>query len=124
MSHIAEENLVIKRVYEPYDPEDGYRVLVDRLWPRGVAKERAMIHEWMKDIAPSPGLRKWFGHDPERFNNFTELYIQELEQGEAASSLAAKIRDLGADQKVTLVYAAKDPVNNHAIILRNWLLNK
>ncbi|ANS74337.1 hypothetical protein AWM70_06860 [Paenibacillus yonginensis] len=121
MSRIPADHLTIKRIYEPYEAADGCRILVDRLWPRGIAKEQAMIQEWMKDVAPSPGLRKWFGHEPERFEEFRDRYMLELEQEAVPRAAAAKIRDLAALQKVTLIYAAKDPVHNHALVLRDWL---
>ncbi|GGA30309.1 DUF488 domain-containing protein [Paenibacillus physcomitrellae] len=121
MSRIPADHLTIKRIYEPYGAADGCRILVDRLWPRGIAKEQAMIQEWMKDVAPSPGLRKWFGHEPERFEEFRDRYMLELDQEAVPRAAAAKIRDLAAQQKVTLIYAAKDPMHNHALVLRDWL---
>lgn len=110
---------VIKRVYEPASEDDGYRVLVDRLWPRGVSKERAALDWWDKDIAPSPELRKWFGHRAERFEEFSEQYIAELD---ANSEAVAALLDLQREHPlVTLVYAAKDPQCNHAMVLCDYL---
>ncbi|WNS40706.1 DUF488 family protein [Paenibacillus sp. MMS20-IR301] len=114
--------LSLKRIYEPAAAEDGYRILVDRLWPRGVSKQQAAIDEWMKEIAPSPELRGWFGHQPERFAAFSERYIRELEEDPVRRSLAAGIRERVLEQEVTLVYAAKDPVHNHARVLYEWLM--
>lgn len=111
----------IKRIYEPPSPEDGVRILVDRLWPRGVSKEQASIDEWMKDIAPSPALRAWFGHRPERFAEFAEKYGQELSEDPARRELAERIAGMAVRTNVTLVYAAKDPVHNHAAVLHRWL---
>lgn len=114
----------LKRIYEQAAPEDGYRILVDRLWPRGISKQEAAIDEWMKEIAPSPGLRKWFGHLPERFTAFSDSYIRELEEDPERGRLTAKISELVLEQQVTLVYAAKDPVHNHANVLYDWLLSR
>ena len=99
-----------KRVYDPPAPEDGTRVLVDRLWPRGVAKEEARIDWWAKELAPSDKLRRWFGHSPTRYREFVERYKQELNGGDSAARLAA----LAGQQNVTLVYAARDLRHNNA----------
>lgn len=107
----------IKRAYEPASSADGLRILVDRLWPRGVKKSTAHLSSWMKDIAPSPGLRKWFGHREERFVEFRRRYQGELSHNELLSTL----RDLGRGQLVTLVYAARDPQINHAHVLLDAL---
>lgn len=116
-------SISLKRVYEPPDPGDGYRVLVDRLWARGLTKEQAAIDEWMKDIAPSPALRQWFGHLPERFTVFRDRYTRELEENPECGRLAESIRERALKQQVTLVYAAKDPVHNHAKVLYEWLIS-
>ena len=102
----------IKRVYEPPAKSDGIRVLVDRLWPRGVKKTDAKLDCWMKEIAPSQELRKWFGHEPERFTEFKRRYRKEL----LKDALAA-LRDLGKGRTVTLLYGAKDPEMNQAAVL-------
>ncbi|WP_150273998.1 DUF488 domain-containing protein [Paenibacillus tepidiphilus] len=114
----------IKRIYEEASAGDGCRILVDRLWPRGLSKGAAAIDEWMKDIAPSPELRKWFGHAPERFPEFRGRYRAELEEDGARRELSGRILELAAQQPVTLLYAAKDPVHNHAAVLREWLLGR
>jgi uncharacterized protein YeaO (DUF488 family) len=108
----------IKRVYEEAEADDGYRVLVDRLWPRGVSKDRAEIDEWLKDVAPSPDLRTWFGHRPERFDEFAERYAAELDGAPALEHLRELV---GAHDTVTLVIAAKDPEHNHALVLLDQL---
>ncbi len=109
----------IKRVYEAPTADDGLRVLVDRLWPRGV-KKTDLHAEWCKDLAPSPQLRTWWGHDPARFNDFAVAYRAELDDRGAA--LLDEVRELfGTAAHVTLVYAAKDPHVNHALVLRDWL---
>jgi uncharacterized protein YeaO (DUF488 family) len=99
-----------KRVYEPPAPEDGIRLLVDRLWPRGVTKEEARIDWWARELAPSDKLRRWFGHAPPRYRQFVERYRLELNSGEAA----ARLKELSARQTVTLVYAARDERHNNA----------
>jgi uncharacterized protein YeaO (DUF488 family) len=114
-------HLKLKRAYERARPEDGVRILVDRLWPRGVSKTKAALDDWVKDIAPSTALRRWFGHDPKRWPAFqrrsrTELrdHTQELD----------RIRALAKKQTVTLVYSAHDEEHNDAIVLRDVLLRK
>lgn len=108
----------IKRVYEKPDSADGFRVLVDRLWPRGVSKEHAEVDEWLKDVGPSDELRKWFGHVPERFEEFASRYGAELAASEAFRSLQAIVAD---HANVTLVYSAKDEDHNQAVVLRDLL---
>lgn len=108
----------IKRIYESKAPEDGTRILVDRLWPRGLSKEKAHIDLWLKDIAPSPALRKWFNHDPRKWNTFQERYIQELGSNNASLKvLKAEVKK----GKVTLLFAAKDEQCNNARVLQNLL---
>lgn len=109
----------IKRAYEAPDAADGYRVLVDRLWPRGVKKELLGLDEWCKDVAPSTELRVWFAHDPAKFDEFRARYIAELENTDATSELLKRAKDSSA---LTLVYAAKDPAVNHALVLRDYLI--
>jgi transcriptional regulator, MarR family len=95
--------------------------LVDRLWPRGISKERAALTRWEKEITPSPDLRKWFGHEPERFATFTELYRKELDANPAGEGFLSEIRDFLKEGNVTLVYAAKDPACNHVLVLKDWI---
>jgi uncharacterized protein YeaO (DUF488 family) len=111
----------IKRVYEPPAREDGLRGLVDRLWPRGLSKDAAAVDEWLKDIAPSAELRRWFGHDPERWADFKARYREELRSPQrlaALERLRAAAHSRGA---VTLLFAARDPTHNHAAALREVL---
>ena len=110
----------IKRVYEQAADEDGIRVLVDRLWPRGVSKERAALSGWLKDVAPSPDLRRWWHHDPDRFEDFARRYRTELDDNPALGDLLSIVRE---HDRTTLVYAAKDPAVNHALILRDYIRN-
>lgn len=108
----------VKRVYEDAAAADGYRVLVDRVWPRGVSKDRAQVDEWDKEAAPSTSLRKWFGHQPERFEEFARRYREEL----AGSEALRKLRDITAEHDiVTLVYSAKDEEHNQAVVLAGLL---
>jgi uncharacterized protein YeaO (DUF488 family) len=107
-------NYIIKRIYDDVSEKDGYRVLVDRLWPRGVSKERAQLDEWNKDIAPSTGLREWFGHKPERFEEFSVRYRAELYGSEALKTFKSKVE---AYKTVTLLYGAHDPKINHVVVL-------
>ena len=108
----------IKRVYEQAADEDGVRILVDRLWPRGVSKERTALSGWLKDVAPSPDLRRWWHHDPDRFEDFARLYRTELDDNPALEDLLGIVRE---HDRTTLVYAAKDPAVNHALILRDYI---
>jgi uncharacterized protein YeaO (DUF488 family) len=108
--------LRVKRVYESKEAGDGVRILVDRLWPRGLRSEQAGIDEWMKDIAPSDGLRKWFAHDPGKWSEFERKYVAELSEPSKAA-LLKRIAKLAVSGNVTLVYAAKDTEHNNARIL-------
>ncbi len=108
----------IKRIYDPPAPEDGTRVLVDRLWPRGISKDEARIDEWLKEIAPSDELRKWFGHDPARWEEFRKRYRQELA---AKAELMDELRKLAGTRKMTLLFAAKDEEHNNAVVLKELL---
>ena len=111
----------LKRAYEQPSPEDGTRVLVDRLWPRGVSKAEAAIDHWAKEIAPSPELRKWFGHDPGRWQEFRRRYRREID---GHSEELGRLRDLVRRGTVTLVFAARDEEHNDAVVLREVLLSK
>src|SRR5690625_1957182 len=108
----------IKRVYEGSEKGDGFRVLVDRVWPRGMTKEKANIDLWLKEIAPSTELRKWFGHDPEKWSEFKKRYKKELKENkEALNQVNQQIKK----GKVTLVYGAKDEEHNQAVVLQEYL---
>lgn len=108
----------IKRIYEEAGVQDGYRILVDRLWPRGITKERAHLNEWNKEIAPSNELRKWFGHKMENFAEFTRMYKAELQD---KTEELQRIRELAENQNVTLLYAAHNTGQNHALVLLDVL---
>jgi uncharacterized protein YeaO (DUF488 family) len=108
-------SVAVKRAYDPPAPTDGIRILVDRLWPRGLSKQKAALDGWNKDVAPSTALRKWFDHRPERFAEFSKRYRAELKDNPAVVELRA------TKGKVTLVYGASDPAVNHAIVLAKVL---
>jgi len=112
-------NVKLKRAYEPPDAGDGRRVLIDRLWPRGISKERAAIDQWMKDISPSTELREWFGHDPARWNEFRRRYAKEVRQN---AELLDQLRSLARQGPLTLVYSAHDEKHNDAVELRRLIL--
>jgi len=113
------KEIKIKRIYDAPSDDDGYRVLVDRIWPRGVSKAKAQIDEWNKEVTPSTELRKWFDHKAERYDEFSSLYREELlNQTEELD----RIRTIANSQNVTLLYAAKDPLINHARILLSFIL--
>ncbi len=114
----------IKRVYEEVEAADGYRILVDRLWPRGIKKEELKFDYWAKEITPSTEIRKAFNHQEERFKEFMEKYIEELNQNEVADAFVDKVEDTLAEENVTLLYAAKDTRVNHVNVLKDWLTEK
>ncbi len=117
MAGISHE-LHIKRAYEAAAPNDGLRVYIDRLWPRGLTKEAAHIDEWIKTLAPSTELRKWFGHDPEKFAEFKTRYTHELD---ARAEDVAHLVELCRTQAVTLLFSARDVVHNNAVVLQGYL---
>jgi uncharacterized protein YeaO (DUF488 family) len=108
----------LKRAYEPDSPSDGYRVLVDRLWPRGLSRRRARLDEWDRELAPSSGLRRWFGHEPGRFEEFRRRYMDELRGQRLRLS---ELRRRAREGTLTLVYAAKDVEHNDAVVLAEVL---
>jgi uncharacterized protein YeaO (DUF488 family) len=111
----------VKRIYEGYQPSDGYRVLVDRLWPRGVSKEKAHLDLWLKEIAPSDVLRKWFHHESGQWVDFRNRYLEELEEHpDEVSLLIGKMKE----STITLLYSAKDTEHNQALILKEFLENQ
>lgn len=117
---MARPQIKLKRVYEPRSDADGVRILVERLWPRGVSKADAAIDHWMKDVAPSPELRTWYGHKAERWNEFSGRYRAELTENPAA---VEAVRALCAAQPVTFIFAAKDEERNSAVVLRAFLMS-
>ena len=110
-----------RRVYDGPEAGDGARVLVDRLWPRGLRREAAALDAWEKGVAPSTELRRWFGHDPSRFEEFSARYRAELDASAAAAEFSERCRALLARGPVTLLYAARDERCNHALVLAGWL---
>lgn len=118
---MSEAKLSIKRIYDDPASDDGYRILVDRIWPRGVSKEDAALGAWLKEVGPSTELRKWFGHDPERFEEFRRRYRSELDGNPAVETLRAAIED---HKHVTLLYGAHDREHNQAVVLQEYLEKK
>ncbi|MFB6465457.1 DUF488 domain-containing protein [Cytobacillus sp. Hz8] len=111
------QNIFLKRIYEPYEQSDGLRILIDRLWPRGISKEAANLDEWVKEAAPSSELRKWFCHKPELFEEFKAHYQNELRTNPLQKKAVEQIIGEAREGRVTLLYGAKDPIYNHAVVL-------
>ena len=120
MSRIAASRVRLKRPYEPPAASDGTRVLIDRLWPRGVRKDAAALDVWLKDIGPSTELRKWFGHEPSRWAEFRRRYADEIEQ---KPQLLAQLRDIARQGVLTMVYSAHDEQHNDALVLEELILH-
>ncbi|WP_440895443.1 DUF488 domain-containing protein [Amphibacillus sp. Q70] len=116
--------LQIKRIYDSVQESDGIRLLVDRLWPRGVSKEKAQLDGWVKELAPSRELRIWFGHKAENFEKFAIRYREELESDADAQEAVQQVILQSKKNRVTLLYAAKDPQVNHAVVLKEYLESK
>ena len=114
-------DIQLKRVYEAPEESDGYRILTDRLWPRGISKEKAALDKWAKDMAPSPELRKWFGHDPEKYEEFRKKYRKELEENPEREDFLNLVKDKLKEGRVTLLFGAKDKEHNQAVVLRDFL---
>ncbi len=117
-------NIEIKRIYDLAEAHDGKRILVDRLWPRGISKEKAKLDDWLKDIAPSQQLRVWFGHKPDRFNEFVERYRLELDTDPEKQSAVLQLIEITKKNNVTLLYGAKDTSINQAVVLKDYLQEK
>jgi uncharacterized protein YeaO (DUF488 family) len=117
-AEVGKAMIKVKRIYDSPSRGDGKRILVDRLWPRGVKKDEAKIDEWLKDIAPSDALRKWFGHDPRKWPAFREKYKKELQE---RSETIGRLRKEAKRGRVTLLFAAKDPEHNNAVVLKELI---
>jgi len=113
--------LKIKRVYDPPSPADGKRILIDRLWPRGLRREDAHIHEWRKDVAPSSELRKWFGHDPKKWDEFRKRFFKELQEKRGAVDVIVRLAQNGT---VSLVYGSREERFNNAVALKEYIESK
>jgi uncharacterized protein YeaO (DUF488 family) len=111
--------IALKRIYEKPAPSDGVRILVDRLWPRGVSKEKAKLDLWLKDIAPTTELRKWFGHDPKKWVSFQKKYKTELKKNKGPVSELKKI--VKDSKTITILYAAKDEEHNEALVIKDFI---
>jgi uncharacterized protein YeaO (DUF488 family) len=111
----------LKRVYEPASQDDGIRILVERLWPRGIKKDALKLDTWLKDVAPSDGLRRWFGHEPRKWNGFRDRYFAELDANPQTWESVAKAARRG---RVTLIYSSRDMEHNNAVALKDYLEDK
>jgi uncharacterized protein YeaO (DUF488 family) len=116
--------LVVKRVYDPPDPGDGARILVDRLWPRGLSRDKVALDDWLPDVAPSTSLRRWYGHDPVRFAEFAERYRRELDDAQHAAALTKLVAHLAAEPVVTLLTATRDLAHGHTVVLADVLTHR
>ena len=114
-------DIQLKRVYESPEESDGYRILTDRLWPRGISREKAALDLWAKDMAPSSELRKWFGHDPEKYEAFREKYLQELDHNPGKADFLSLVKSHLKEGRVTLLYGARDREHNQAVVLHHFL---
>ena len=114
----------IKRVYEAPEESDGFRILTDRLWPRGISKVKAELGVWEKNIAPSPELRKWFNHEPEKYDEFREKYLTELSANEETAHFIDLVQEKLKEGPVTLLFGAKDTEHNQAVVLQEYLKDK
>jgi uncharacterized protein YeaO (DUF488 family) len=114
-------NIFLIRIYEAYDESVGSRILIDRMWPRGISKEKARLTAWFKDVAPSPELCKWFSHKPEQFEEFRDKYLDELRSSDVKLDLINQILLMASKGKVTLLYGSKDQVHNQAQVLLSEL---
>lgn len=114
-------SIQLKRVYDVPSREDGFRILIDRLWPRGVSKEKAHVEDWIKDIGPSHDLRKWFQHDPDKFVSFKRKYLHELKSGDQREALKKLKQIVRTHDVVTLVFATRETKHNHAVVLKELI---
>jgi uncharacterized protein YeaO (DUF488 family) len=110
--------IVAKRIYESKYETEGIRILVDRIWPRGITKESANLHDWMRNIAPSVGLRKWYNHEPDKFEEFRSKYLEELRMHQDEIS---RLVNIAVDNKLILLYSSKDKRHNQAVVLKDYL---
>ncbi|MGI8314156.1 DUF488 domain-containing protein [Halobacillus mangrovi] len=117
-------HITTKRIYEDASKDDGVRILVDGIWPRGVSKDKARLHEWLKSVAPSKELRQWFNHEEDKFEKFERLYTKELENDQKKREGFQTLQEYAQDQKLTLLFAAKETTYNHANVLATLLEKK
>jgi uncharacterized protein YeaO (DUF488 family) len=120
LKSVKTEEIQLKRAYDKPSSGDGYRILIDRIWPRGISKDELKIDEWLKDIAPSTDLRKWFGHEPVKWDDFKKRYFKELKQ---KKELTKKITEKMKNHNITFIYSAKDREHNNAVALKEYIEN-
>ncbi|WP_299744671.1 DUF488 domain-containing protein [uncultured Rossellomorea sp.] len=116
-------SIVLKRIYDEPPRLGGHRILIDRVWPRGISKEDANLDAWMKEITPSPSLRKWFNHDPQKFEEFKQAYKDEINQDKEKQSKLQELKEMATNERLVLLYGAKDERHNHAVILKKMVEN-
>ena len=121
MSRTRKQAVRVKRIYDAPSKDDGVRILVDRIWPRGIKKTDAALDEWLKDVAPTSDLRQWFGHDPEKWPEFRKRYGEYLAENESARAAVDTIREHLKEKPVTLLFAAKDAEHNNAVVLAEFV---
>ncbi|WP_079528909.1 DUF488 domain-containing protein [Halobacillus hunanensis] len=117
-------SIVLQRIYDEEKRTGGHRILIDRVWPRGISKEDADLDQWMKEIAPSSSLRKWFAHDPDKFDEFKQSYQQEIEQSSERQDKLAELKEMAANERLVLLFAAKETKYNHAVVLKELIENQ
>ncbi|MBN8210895.1 DUF488 family protein [Bacillus sp. NTK071] len=114
-------SVILRRIYDEEDSLGGNRILVDRVWPRGISKEDANLDDWMKEIAPSSSLRKWFNHDPDKFEDFKKAYRKEIDESDKASEKLQELKKMATNERLILLFGAKDTKHNHAIVLKELI---
>ncbi|KIL42816.1 hypothetical protein KP77_34460 [Jeotgalibacillus alimentarius] len=114
-------SIILKRIYDDKDQLSGNRILVDRVWPRGISQEDANLDDWMKEIAPSTSLRKWFDHDPDKFEEFKKAYKKEIKEDSEKQAKLNELKDKSVNERLVLLYGAKDEEVNHVVVLKEML---
>ncbi|PFG02809.1 DUF488 domain-containing protein [Bacillus sp. es.036] len=114
-------SVILRRIYAEDPPVDGTRILIDRVWPRGISKEKAKLDDWMKEIAPSSSLRKWFEHDPDKFEDFKKAYQNEINESEMAQMKLQELKKMATNERLVLLFGAKDMTHNHAVVLKEMI---
>ncbi|WLR58212.1 DUF488 domain-containing protein [Guptibacillus hwajinpoensis] len=114
-------SVILRRIYGEDHPLEGKRILIDRVWPRGISKEKAKLNEWMKEIAPSSSLRKWFDHDPDKFEDFKKAYQEEINGSKTAQTKLQELKKMATNERLVLLFGAKDMKHNHAVVLKEMI---
>lgn len=114
-------SVILRRIYEEDHPLEGNRILIDRVWPSGISKEKAKLDDWMKEIAPSSSLRKWFDHDPDKFDNFKKAYQNEITESKMAKTKLQELKKMATNERLVLLFGTKDMKHNHAVVLKEMI---